>query len=104
MQYTSLRRTADQWGTVAGSIRCNDMIASTERYRLVDIKELIHFTGDSRSGAYSKMNPRSDYYDPEHPVGVKIGKGAVRYRLDEILTYIETRPRARDVETEGDEE
>ncbi|WP_208862113.1 helix-turn-helix transcriptional regulator [Paraburkholderia caballeronis] len=64
--------------------------------RLIDINELIKLTGDSRSGAYEKMNQTSIAYDAEHPVGVRLGRKSVRYRLSEVLAYIASRPRVRD--------
>lgn len=73
-------------------------LADYERYRLIDIKELICITGDSRSSAYAKMNPKSDSYDEEHPVGVRIGRNSVRYRLGEVLDYVASRPRVRFVQ------
>lgn len=66
--------------------------------RLIDIKELINLTGDSRSGAYAKMQPASNAYDPDHPVGVRLGRKSVRYRLSEVLAYIASRPRVRDID------
>lgn len=65
--------------------------------RLIDIKELIKLTGDSRSGAYEKMNRASIAYDADHPVGVRLGRKSVRYRLSEVLAYIASRPRVRDL-------
>ncbi|WP_197685671.1 AlpA family phage regulatory protein [Burkholderia pseudomallei] len=73
--------------------------------RLICIKELIKLTGDSRSGAYEKMNRTSIAYDAEHPVGVRLGRKSVRYRLSEVLAYIASRPRVRDasgLEREGE--
>ncbi|MBF4049602.1 AlpA family phage regulatory protein [Burkholderia pseudomallei] len=73
--------------------------------RLIDIKELITLTGDSRSGAYEKMNQASIAYDADHPVGVRLGRKSVRYRLSEVLVYIASRPRVRDtsgLEREGE--
>lgn len=65
--------------------------------RLIDIKELIQLTGDSRSGAYEKMNRASASYDADHPIGVRLGRKSVRYRLSEVLAYIASRPRVRDL-------
>lgn len=76
----------------------NDLIgtpADLEHHRLIDIKTLISITGDSRSGAYAKMNPKSDSYDKDHPVGVRLSKNAVRYRQGEVLDYVASRPRVR---------
>jgi predicted DNA-binding transcriptional regulator AlpA len=68
--------------------------------RLIDIKELIKLTGDSRSGAYEKMNRASNAYDAAHPVGVRLGRKSVRYRLSEVLAYIASRPRVRGIPSE----
>ncbi|WP_375167721.1 MULTISPECIES: helix-turn-helix transcriptional regulator [Burkholderia] len=65
--------------------------------RLIDIKELIKLTGDSRSGAYGKMNRTSASYDADHPIGVRLGRKSVRYRLSEVLAYIASRPRVREL-------
>ncbi|HEY3536639.1 MAG TPA: AlpA family phage regulatory protein [Trinickia sp.] len=77
-----------------------DSISTTVNFcsdRLIDIKELILLTGDSRTSAYEKMNQKSDAYDPDHPVGVRLGRKSVRYRLSEVLAYIASRPRVRDI-------
>jgi len=83
------------------SAQCSvDSISTTTNIspdRLIDIKELISLTGDSRSGAYAKMQRTSDAYDSDHPVGVRLGRKSVRYRLSEVLAYISSRPRVREL-------
>lgn len=89
--------SAAQWENKRVSNGCITTEINLHTTRLIDIKELTRLTGDSRSGAYNKMNPRSEYYDEDHPVGVRLGKHAVRYRLDEVLAYIASRPRVRNI-------
>jgi predicted DNA-binding transcriptional regulator AlpA len=101
MQYTASRPSADHWETDGSGIGQVSNPADYKHHRLIGIKELIQMTGDSRSGAYAKMNPKSESYDSDHPVGVKMGRNSVRYRLEEVLNYIETRPRVRDVDQIG---
>lgn len=90
-------------GLSAAQLKAEDGVASIcspidcRCDRLIDINELIKLTGDSRSGAYEKMNRASDAYDADHPIGVRLGRKSVRYRLSEVLAYIASRPRVRDL-------
>ncbi|WP_334070369.1 helix-turn-helix transcriptional regulator [Burkholderia cepacia] len=97
MNHAPLGLSVAQWKAEAG-----DAVSSGNRIdchcdRLIDIKELIKLTGDSRSGAYEKMNRASDAYDADHPIGVRLGRKSVRYRLSEVLAYIASRPRVREL-------
>jgi predicted DNA-binding transcriptional regulator AlpA len=97
--------SATLWKAETGSIKAISSTNDLSCDRLIDIKELIKLTGDSRSGAYEKMNRASDAYDADHPIGVRLGRKSVRYRLSEVLVYIASRPRVRDIsgqEREGE--
>ncbi|WP_196481741.1 helix-turn-helix transcriptional regulator [Burkholderia vietnamiensis] len=97
MNHISSGLSAARWKAEAGGVGsiCNPIDCHCDR--LIDIKELIKLTGDSRSGAYEKMNRASDAYDADHPIGVRLGRKSVRYRLSEVLAYIASRPRVRDL-------
>lgn len=104
MNHASSGLSAAIWKAEAGGIKTISSANELSCDRLIDIKELIKLTGDSRSGAYEKMNPASHAYDVDHPVGVRLGRKSVRYRLSEALAYIASRPRVRgpiDYEREG---
>lgn len=69
---------------------------------LVGLKVLLLLTGDSRSGAYAKMNPKNPAYDADYPVAVRTGRNSVKWRLGEILAYVQSRPRTRVLGHVGD--
>jgi len=100
VNHVSSGLTAARWKAETGDVGsiCNPIDFHCDR--LIDIKELIKLTGDSRSGAYEKMNRASNAYDADHPVGVRLGRKSVRYRLSEVLAYIASRPRVRDIHSE----
>jgi predicted DNA-binding transcriptional regulator AlpA len=100
VNHVSSGLTAARWKAEAGDVGsiCNPIDLRFDR--LIDIKELIKITGDSRSGAYEKMNRASDAYDADHPIGVRLGRKSVRYRLSEVLAYIASRPRVREIQSE----
>lgn len=71
---------------------------------LVDLKVLLLLTGDSRSGAYAKMNPKNAAYDADYPVALRTGRNSVKWRLGEILAYVQSRPRVRAARHDGNAE
>ena len=100
MNHVSSGLSAALWKAETGGIKAISSANDFNCDRLIDIKELIKLTGDSRSGAYEKMNRASDAYDADHPTGVRLGRKSVRYRLSEVLAYIASRPRVRDIHSE----
>lgn len=105
MNHAPLGLSVAQWKAEPGDAVSSGNHIDCHCDRLIDIKELIKLTGDSRSGAYEKMNRASDAYDADHPIGVRLGRKSVRYRLSEVLAYIASRPRVRELsrqEREGE--
>jgi predicted DNA-binding transcriptional regulator AlpA len=100
VNHESLGLSAARSKAEAGGIELICDLINRRCDRLIDINELIKLTGDSRSGAYSKMSKASDAYDADHPIGVRLGRKSVRYRLSEVLAYIASRPRVRDIRSE----
>ena len=62
---------------------------AARRRRLIRLAEVIELTGLSRSTIY-KLKALGLFPQP-----VKLGPHAVRWYLDEVLEYIDTRPRSR---------
>ncbi|WP_454056108.1 hemagglutinin repeat-containing protein [Cupriavidus sp. Marseille-Q8015] len=88
MNRVSTGLSAARWKAESSGVASIGNLIDCHCDRLIDIKELIKLTGDSRSGAYEKMNQASDAYDADHPIGVRLGRKSVRYRLSEVLAYI----------------
>lgn len=59
--------------------------------RVVRIKELGHILGLSRSTIYSKLNPRSRFYDPSFPTPLRLGTGSVGWFMPTVMNWIQTR-------------
>ena len=62
---------------------------ATPRRKLIRLPEVEDLSGVGRSTIYKLKNKG------QFPQSVKIGPHAVRWYLDEILDYINTRPRSR---------
>ena len=53
-------------------------------------------TGLSRTGIYSKLNPKSRYYDPSFPRQISLGGAVVGWIEAEVEAWIEARIGLRD--------
>lgn len=62
--------------------------------RVVRRPALCNILGMSRTATYLKANPSSPYFDPRFPKSVRIGKNSVGWKVDEVLEYINSLPRA----------
>lgn len=59
---------------------------------LMRVREVMAATGLSRSGIYSKMNPKDRLrYDPTFPKSVKISDCSVAWVREEVMQWIESR-------------
>jgi prophage regulatory protein len=56
-------------------------------------KELKSAVGIGRTLCYSKINPKSKFYDPTFPLPIKLGERAVGWKLDELRAWLESRAR-----------
>lgn len=62
--------------------------------RVVRRPALCTILGMSRTATYLKSNPSSPYFDPRFPKSVRIGKNSVGWKIEEVLEYINSLPRA----------
>ena len=53
----------------------------------------------SRAALYAKLCPKDACFDPSFPVPIRIGACSVRWIEEEIDSWIESRPRARQHES-----
>ena len=67
----------------------NRAAQTAPRRKLIKLPEVVALTDMSRSTIYKYMAMG------QFPQSVKIGPHAVRWYLDEVLHYINTRPRSR---------
>ena len=67
----------------------NRAARTAPRRKLIKLPEVVALTDMSRSTIYKYMAMG------QFPQSVKIGPHAVRWYLDEVLHYINTRPRSR---------
>lgn len=62
--------------------------------RVIRRHALCNILGVSRTATYLKANPSSPYFDPHFPKSVRIGKNSVGWKVEEVLAYINSLPRA----------
>ena len=67
------------------------MTVEENRTRVIRLKEVIERTSLSQSTVYSKLNPRSQQYDPDFPTQIKLGGGAVGWYEKDIEHWLRTR-------------
>ncbi|CAM2146929.1 helix-turn-helix transcriptional regulator [Paraburkholderia tropica] len=75
--------------------------AETMKKALIDLRELKRLTAQSRSAIYAKSDPKNPYFDPTFPKRIYVGPKSVRWKLGEILDWIDSRPRASESEAAG---
>lgn len=63
-------------------------ITPVERNSIVRMPDLCKMLGISRSAAYAKMQPSSQYFDPRFPNRIKVGERSVGWILGEVVEYI----------------
>ncbi|MCU4582484.1 AlpA family transcriptional regulator [Acinetobacter gyllenbergii] len=59
--------------------------------RIINIKQVIEFTGLSRATIYSLLDPKSDYYDSTFPKQVRLTTNRVGWSAFEIDEWIESK-------------
>ena len=57
--------------------------------RMLRITDVIEKTKLSRSTIYSKIDPKSDAFDPTFPIQVKLGARAVAWLEEDIDTWLQ---------------
>ena len=65
---------------------------------LIDLPELKRLTAQSRSSIYAKSDPKNPSFDRTFPKRLYIGPKSVRWKLGEVLDWIDSRPRACEFE------
>nr|WP_317200394.1 AlpA family phage regulatory protein [uncultured Psychrobacter sp.] len=63
--------------------------------QLLSIKDVIHYTGLSRSTIYEMINESSDRYDPTFPKKVQVTQSRVVWVASEIAEWINSKIEAR---------
>lgn len=63
--------------------------------QLLSIKDVIHYTGLSRSSIYEMINENSDRYDPTFPKKVQLSQVRVAWVANEIAEWISSKIDAR---------
>lgn len=59
--------------------------------KIINIKQVIEFTGLSRATIYSLLDPKSDYYDSTFPKQVRLTTNRVGWSASEINQWIESK-------------
>lgn len=63
--------------------------------RMLPLKQVVHYTGLSSTTIYDMLDKRSNRYDPNFPVQVKLSKGRVAWVESEVVQWIESKIAAR---------
>lgn len=64
--------------------------------RVSRIPETKRIVGMGRSSIYAMMNEKSPSFDPTFPRPMRLGKRSVGWALNELQSWLETRPRTGD--------
>ena len=59
--------------------------------RMLPLKEVIYFTGLSSTTIYDMLDKKSNRYDPNFPLQVKLSKGRVAGVESEVANWIESK-------------
>lgn len=59
--------------------------------KVITIKELSELLGVSRSTIYDWLNVKSKRYDPTFPQKIKLGGSSVRFSLNDVEAWIESK-------------
>ena len=74
----------------------NTFIGQTfQMNQLINIKQVVFFTGVGRSTIYEMMNENSPYYDATFPRKVKITQNRIGWSAYEIHQWIESKLASR---------
>ncbi|MFY0109900.1 helix-turn-helix transcriptional regulator [Acinetobacter baumannii] len=65
------------------------------RPTILQLKEVIGFTGVSRSVIYEKLNEKSKSYDPYFPKPIKLSSNAVGWFEHELIKWLELKAKQR---------
>ncbi len=65
------------------------------RPTILRLKEVIGFTGVSRSVIYEKLNEESKSYDPHFPKPIKLSSNAVGWFEHELVKWLELKAKQR---------
>lgn len=60
-------------------------------YKIINLKQVIDFTGLSRATIYNLLDPKSEYYDSTFPKQIRLSTNRVGWSALEINTWIETK-------------
>ena len=63
--------------------------------RMLPLKEVIYFTGLSSTTIYDMLDKKSNRYDPNFPLQVKLSKGRVAWVESEIAQWLGDKIAAR---------
>ena len=63
--------------------------------RMLPLKEVIYFTGLSSTTIYDMLDKKSNRYDPNFPLQVKLSKGRVAWVESEVAQWLSKKIAAR---------
>jgi prophage regulatory protein len=63
--------------------------------RMLPLKQVVHYTGLSSTTIYDMLDKRSNRYDPNFPVQVKLSKRSVAWVENEIAEWLNNKIAAR---------
>jgi prophage regulatory protein len=69
----------------------NTPISNQPSYKMLRMKQLIEYTGLSRSTLYDMMDVKSKRYDPTFPRGIKLTEATVCWLESEVNTWIDSK-------------
>jgi prophage regulatory protein len=69
----------------------NTPITNQPSYKMLRMKQLIEYTGLSRSTLYDMMDVKSKRYDPTFPRAIKLTEATVCWLESEINAWIESK-------------
>lgn len=72
-----------------------------QRDALIKRQQLLLLTKLSNTALFDKLNPKSRYHDPSFPKRIYLSSRTVRWRLSDVLDWIEACPRERTVNGGG---
>jgi prophage regulatory protein len=76
-------------------------MAEQLRNALIKRQQLLELTNLSNTALFDKLNPKSRYHDPSFPKRVYLSSRTVRWRLGDVLDWIEACPRDPMINSKG---
>ena len=72
-----------------------ESLSAVRMPRMLPLKEVIYFTGLSSTTIYDMLDKKSNRYDPNFPLQVKLSKGRVAWVESEVAQWLSDKLAAR---------